>query len=157
MPTATTTIPFLDLSLLLSQHCRSTCWFYQRGTLFIGYSNYEPSSSSPSSSLSSSSSSYTDLEIVLIYYGPFNNDNYWWYHVHVQKIIAYLWDTLCIIPLSSQHRLFFHSKSQYAGLERGSIQDSNCGTFYLALQLWYIVLVHLSLLRRSILRSLLKR
>lgn len=39
VPTATTTIPFLDLSLLLSQHCRSTCWLYQRGTLFIGYSN----------------------------------------------------------------------------------------------------------------------
>ena len=120
MPTATTTIPFLDLSLLLSQHCRSTCWFYQRGTLFIGYSNYEPSSSSPSSS---SSSSYTDLEIVLIYYGSFNNDNYCWYHVHVQQIIAYLWDTLCIMLVLSVDP----SKTLTVV---PSIWHSNCGTLY---------------------------
>jgi hypothetical protein len=80
------------------------------------------------------------IVIIIIIYGPWNCSHILW-------------------PFQQRqfHVTSFLSKSQYAGLERGSIQDSNCGTFYLALQLWYIVWVHLSLLRRSILRSLLKR
>ena len=63
-----------------------------------------------------------------------------------------------VIPISAQHR-FFHSKSQYTGLERRSTVIPRLQLWYplLTFQLWCIVLAHLSLLRRFFLRSLLKR